>query len=92
MIYHPEQKSREERRFLAYMLPFVFAWSTSLYREGGQDLDELRRSLDIHDDRNRVIPHSYRTQFRHSLDGVYEYNENLRHFGHTRTSIRDSGM
>ena len=26
------------------------------------------------------------TEFRH------DYNENLRHFGHTRISVRDSGM
>ena len=95
MIYRPEQKSRTERRFLASLSMFILERSTSSYMELWDTyppVSRLRRVLDIHDEQNRVIPHSYRTQFSHSLDGVYEYNENMRNFGHTRISIRDSCM
>ena len=53
----------------------------------------FRRMLDIHDD--QIV--SFLSLIEPSVDILYtefrhDYNENLRHVGHTRTSIRDSCM
>ena len=73
MICRPEQKARAERRFLASLSMFILERSTSSYMELWDTyppVSRLRRVLDIHDDQNRVIPYSYRTQCKHSLYGV----------------------
>lgn len=73
MIYRPDEKSRAERRFLASLSMFILERPTSSYMELWDTyptVSRLRRVLDIHDARNRVIPISYQTHFRHSLYGI----------------------